>query len=73
MCQCYSSPPSLSRSGEGAPAFEHYIETINDKRDVWKVGYVKAHKRLYELVKKYQHKDEVQKPYGRVTASICVK
>ena len=41
------------------PAFTHVIEHL-DKVVFKKTGYIKPDHRLYEFVKKHQHKDEVQ-------------
>ena len=54
-------------SGERVPAFERVLEVSPGEADKLsnmmkyykKMGYVRAHRRLYSLVKKYHHKDKV--------------
>lgn len=54
-------------SGERVPAFERVLEVSADDADKLssmmkyykRVGYIRAHKRLYSLVRKYYHKDKV--------------
>ena len=54
-------------SGEMVPAFERVLEVsaadadklTNMMKHYKKVGYIRAHRRLYNLVKKYYHKDKV--------------
>ena len=49
------------------PAFERVLEVsaadadklTNMMKHYKKVGYIRAHRRLYSLVKKYYHKDKV--------------
>ena len=56
-------------SGERVPAFERVLEVpardaaklSNVTKYYKKVGYIRAHRRLYSLVKKYYHKDKVSK------------
>ena len=54
-------------SGERVPAFERVLELSPGEADKLsnmmkyyeKIGYIRAHRRLYSLVKKYHHKDKV--------------
>ena len=54
-------------SGERVPAFERVLEVSPGEADKLsnmmkyykKMGYIRAHRRLYGLVKKYHHKDKV--------------
>lgn len=41
------------------PAFIHTIE-VDGESTYKKMGYIKPHHRLYNFVKKHQHKDEVK-------------
>ena len=55
-------------SGERVAAFERVLEVSPGEADKLssnmmkyykKMGYIRAHRRLYSLVKKYHHKDKV--------------
>lgn len=56
-------------SGEMVPAFERVLEVPASEADKLsnvmkyykKVGYIRPHRRLYNLVKKYYHKDKVSR------------
>ena len=58
---------SLISSGERVPAFERVLEVSPGDADKLsnmmkyykKMGHIRAHRRLYSLVKKYHHKDKV--------------
>lgn len=70
--------PLRHSSGERVPAFERVLEVSAADADKMssmmkyykKIGYIRAHRRLYNLVKKYYHKDKVD-VYMHILCVIC--